>query len=152
MALNYLMRIPLLTRLGSHSINTVEAHARVLEELGHVSIAKFGAPNPLVEKLQQQLTEGTPTYLILVYRKAKEFHAIQARIGAIRVGSATEPIRSSVPEYYASLSYAASLWFTIQAPFEKSDLTKLRLASNKKPILKVLASTRTPAMIVETLP
>jgi hypothetical protein len=150
MTLHFLMRVPLLTPIDGRSINTIDAHAKVLEASGEVSVAKFGASNR-VEPLQEQLKSGTRTNLIIVYRQNNGFHALQSRIRAIRRGSATNDIRKSSPEYHASLSYAAGLWFIIESPLIKCDLSKLRLASNKKPVLEVLAVARTPAMLVEAL-
>lgn len=156
---HFLMRVPRVTfvegqRPGgshSHAINTIDAHSEVIQASGHVAIAKFGAPNPRVERLQKQIQEQVPTYLILVFKRGGKFIGFKSLISAIRLGTPTAEIKNSAPSYYREFSYSAGLWFVVEGPLQICDLTKLQLASNKKPLLEVLSASRTPSMLVETV-
>jgi hypothetical protein len=155
---HFLLRVPPVTRIEGHAalaVNTIDAHSQVIQELGHATVAKFGRPATAytVERLQRQIKKGIRTRLILVVKtndtRRKTYVGYQSEIGSVRLGSPTEELRKAAPTYYRLLAYGAGLWFTVCASFKICDLTKARIASNKKPVLEVLRTSRTPSMLVE---
>ena len=155
---HFLLRVASLTRVEGYSaliIDTIDAHSKVLEAKGCVSIGKFGASGPThrVDKLKKQIQDGARTYLILVtqgrHTKEKKYLGFKAEISSITLGAPTDEIRNAAPSYYRQLGYAARLWFMVQSPLTICELTRVRLASSKKPVLDVLTKSRTPSMLVE---
>jgi hypothetical protein len=157
---HFLLRVPWVTRIEGHptrAINTIDAHSKKIRELGYSTVAKFGRPSPAhtIQRLNKQIHEGRCTRLILVVKTVVKrgitFVGYQSEISSIRAGPPTTEIKVSAPSYYQELSYAAGLWFIVRTPFAICDLTKLYLASNKKPVLDVLSKCRTPSMLVENI-
>jgi hypothetical protein len=150
MPTHFVLRVPLMTRVGGRSFSTIEAHNDVAKASGRVALAKFGNPGTAsrVEKLSAQIEEGIETFLILVVKRGDKFLSYRAPMSLIHHG-APGALAALAPPYYSKIDETPRLWFVLGSPFTRSELANLRLATNKRPVVSVMSECRTATMLVE---
>ena len=146
------LRIPLVTQVGSQKIKTIDAHNEVCRSMGEVLFGKFGAAiaGKTLESLRAQISAGIDTRLILISKvDNKSFVGHQSTLVGIFSNDQVAEVKRFTPPYYAALGLTPGIWFKINKPFEACQLASIRLHSNKKNLLEVASACRTPAMLVE---
>jgi hypothetical protein len=151
---HFALRIPRITRVEGQNIDTIEAHNEVAKKFGQVALAKFGkaGANTRFEMLLHQIESGSETLLILITKQGDHFLGYQSPLSSIYRGNPTAIIRRAMPAYYSKLDQIGTLWFSVDSPFTRVDLTKFRLLTNRRPLLEVISTCRTPSMLVERHP
>jgi hypothetical protein len=146
-----LLRIPMRTRIDGRNIETVNTHNNTVKERGAVLFAKFGASiaGDKFSVLNEQITDGRKTWLIVVSKVGNSFVAHRAHLASIHIGQPPSEYERLIPAYYRSLHNLPKVWFRLDHLFEMCELDHLRLVSSKRRVLEVIAECRTPAMLVE---
>ena len=131
--------------------DVIEAHNEVARREGRVSLAKFGrsVSQARLAGIRNQIENGVPAYVILVFRVAVWFTGFSARLRTI-VDDGTSPPKTSIPTYYDDLEVGdASCWFELDGPLTQTELDGLRLTTNDRPLLEVLKECRTSLLFVQ---
>ena len=144
------LRIPARVRIQGRSVDILEAHNAAVRLHGKTIFAKYG---PLVSekklhRLRCQITEGIPTYLIVAIREGSQFLAYNSPVHAIYTSKLDSTQRAIAPTYYSLLDAFGNCRFELHRVFSPTVLGDLVLASNDKPLLEILDSCRTSAMLV----
>ena len=128
------------------SDGTIATHQRVLANLGHVWIAKFGRTVGLsrIRALQKQIDSGVPTFLVLL-TSTRKFSTPSSPFGAafrIDRAQAEGPSRDDpgVPKYYARFPLPARTWFraTTCIQLQRSQLDGIRVRGSPSRVMETL--------------
>ena len=123
--------------------DTIDAHNQVVKREGAVGFGKMGmtVSQNNIDKLNQQVEEGIPTYVFLVKGNRRKSTAYRARLSSASK-SLPKDEKGMVPEYYLDLDIPKYVKFWVKLteiyPFEFADLQKLQVASSVLPIQETL--------------
>lgn len=142
------LRVPRYAIVNGQKHDVIEAHNEVLRSKKVVALGKFGKPFSRAGRkvVQRQLDEGVQTFLYLVFKSKGQFLACRAPIQSLHPDRPDSDLRAPFPDYYVK---KPSYWFVLSGELVKADLGQLVLTSNSRPLLDVVAETRTPLMIVQ---
>ena len=134
----------------------IVAHQEIIEAEGAVLFGKFGRPmgSATASLVNDQARSGKPTFLFIASPAAMKMAVFRGRIEAVS-NSLGDDERRLVPSYYGRdrISKVGS-WFRLTA-LQKDDvgtLRKLINARSGKPLMSLLAASRSSMFIVETEP
>ena len=87
--------------------------------------------------------------LIVVTKSAGVFTGLSSPIEEAFTGTPKNEQRRFVPAYYSDLDIKPNTWFLLSDLFRPICLNEFILSSNARPLLDVIAETRTVAMLVQ---
>ena len=147
---HFALRIPLTSRVGGRSLDTVESHNEVIRRSGQVALGKFGSAGSHARQkaISEQIGEGVVTQLILVGKSDGRFIGVCAPLSAIMFGPLSAEFSVYAPDYYSRLPTRPSLWFVVRQTFQPCSLRSLQMASSQRPLLAVMKECRTSSMLV----
>ena len=146
-----LLRVSFKIKIAKLTLGTISAHNDVIAKKGRVAVAKFGAAigEKTIRTIQTQIQNGSETCLVLALRRENNYIGYSSRIVSVHLGKATRDVLNISPDYYAKLGETGTVWFIVNHPFERCDLSRLYLHSNKRQVVDVLNESRTSTILVE---
>jgi hypothetical protein len=147
--LHLLLRLSRFASVDGRRIDIVDAHNEVIETHQKVALAKHGrsVSKVRIRKLCEQIEKGTPTFLVLAFRKSNAFSAFAAPLSRVITGRVQDVAEK--PSYYKSLvDFEPSCWFILSDRFCEISLEELCMAKDGKNVVEVMGECRTSLMFV----
>ena len=150
--LHLVLRAAESSRIAGRRVNLLDEHNSLARRNGVVALAKFGAKpgDASIDRLVCQIASGRSTRLYLVFKRGSRFSGYAASMSAIRMGQDAGDWTGLAPSYYADVDVIPGLWLLLRGELRPAGLADLRLATNGRKLLDVVAECRTAAMLVTT--
>ncbi len=146
--------IHLVIRIGGDITSTINHHQEVLAERGSVWFAKLGkslgAHN--IERLNEQIQDGTPTSVYFVGKQDGEHRWFKARLAEVRRSKPED--KSLIPPYYPDRHFElAHLWCRLSAldPLDPHVSRRLFIKSSGASAAEAMRSMAAMFIVVERL-
>jgi hypothetical protein len=154
-----ILRIKASIKIQGQMLDVVTEHNKVFNESGSVWVGKFGASwhKPKCDDYNNAISHGQKIYLYLVTKNESGFIGYRAKICEVILSDCKRTL--IYPEYYhllgrqpilldTALAAKPSMWFHLSEPLRLHALEKLKLFTNKRPLIDVLKECRSTLMLV----
>lgn len=148
--LHLVVRAAQAVTVSGRTYRLIDEHNRIFDKEGRFLFLKFGAvpSKHHIEGLRQQIKKGTKTLLFVVTKEAGTFHGFSGVIKELYESKPPSSLIHLAPPYYEEIGATGSLWLLVSGPFKQCSLRGLKLASNHKDLVKLIATCRTSTILV----